>query len=328
MRIGPRGGYSLNRSVQDCQPVSLSIIVVSDYAAGGEKSWEDFRRALRAWVNQEGKPADEFIIAESSRFKGQIPDDAAKMVPNMKVLYLDAESSYELKNQAVDAATGNWVVIVDADCIPQHSWLRVLRATIAEHPNVAAISAKTMYEGRSRMERLLGLLSRSYLDPGRRGPSQFVSGNAVCYRREVYRRHPLPVGVGPFASRIQSEEFLRDGEILFFDPALVVLHDFEGWPMERDIRRNHGYGTIITRLHDGRLPYASLIRAGVFAIPLIVAGKILNSVRDCFRCFRQYNVKSYELPLTLALAIVTHFLEVPGMLAAYRGHPPGTTAYR
>ena len=318
----------MERQATDDKPARLSVIVASDYAAGEEKSWEDLRRALRAWVDQEGRPADEFILVESSRFKGKIPSDVSGMVPNMTILYIDAESSYELKNRAVDAATGDWLAIVDADCIPQRSWLRVLRAAIAEHPDVEAVSAKTMYPGRSRMERLLGLLSRSYLDPGRRGPTRFISGNAACFRREVYRRHPLPVGFGAFASRIQSEAFLRDGATLLFDPELVVVHDFEGWPMESDIRRNHGYSTVITRLRDDRLPYAGLVRAGVMAIPLIVTGKTLDSVRDCLRCYRQYNVKTYELPLALALTVVTHLLEIPGMLAAYRNQTMGATAYR
>ena len=318
----------MERQATDTTLARLSVIVVSDYAAGGEKSWEDLRRALRAWVHQEGVPAEEFMLVESSRFKGQIPSDVLAMVPNMTILYIDAESSYELKNRAVEAATGDWLAIVDADCIPQRSWLRVLRAAIAEHPDLAAVSAKTMYPGRSRMERVLGLLSRSYLDPGRRGPTRFISGNAACFRREVYRRHPLPVGFGAFSSRIQSEAFLRDHATLLFDPDLVVVHDFEGWPMERDIRRNHGYSTVITRLCDDRLPYAGLVRAGVMAIPLIVAGKILDSVRDCLRCFRHYNVKWYELPLALALTVVTHLLEIPGMLAAYRNQTLKATAYR
>ena len=318
----------MERQATDDKPASLSVIVVSDYAAGEEKSWEDLRRALRVWVDQEGVPAEEFILVESSRFEGRIPSDVSGIVPNMTILYIDAESSYELKNRAVEAATGDWLAIVDADCIPQRSWLQVLRAAIAEHPGVTAVSAKTMYPGRSRMERVLGLLSRSYLDPGRRGPTRFISGNAACFRREVYRCHPLPIGVGAFASRIQSEAILRDGAILLFDPELVVVHDFEGWAMERDIRRNHGYSTVITRLRDGRLPYARLVRAGVMAIPLIVAGKTLDSVRDCLRCFRHYNVKPYELPLALALTVVTHALEIPGMLAAYRGQTIGATAYR
>lgn len=306
----------------------ISVIVVSDYAAGEEKSWEDLRRSLQAWANQEGNPAEEFLLVESSRLRGCIPRDVEEMVPNMKILYADAESSYELKNMAAEAATGKWLAIVDADCIPQQSWLKVLRQAIALFPAVDAISSRTLYPGRSRMERVLGLLSRSYLDPGSRGPTRFISGNAACFRRDFYQRHPLPVGLGAFSSRIQSEAFLRDGAILWFDPELVVVHDFDGWPMERDIRHNHGYSTVITRLRDNRLPYAGLVRTGTLAIPFIVAGKTFESVRDCLRCFRHYNVKTYELPLAFALTVVTHVLEIPGMLAAYRGQPMRETIYR
>jgi hypothetical protein len=134
--------------------------------------------------------------------------------------------------------------------------------------------------------------------------------------------------MGAFASRIQSEAFLRDGATLLFDPELVVVHDFEGWPMERDIRRNHGYSTVITRLRDDRLPYAGLIRMGPIAIPLIVAGKTFDSLRDCLRCFCQYNVKLHELPLALALTVVTHVLEIPGMWQAFRGKAIAGSQYR
>jgi hypothetical protein len=250
------------------------------------------------------------------------------IVPNMKILYIDAESSYELKNRAMETAVGDWLAIVDADCIPQRSWLQVLRAAIALNSDAAAISSRTIYPGHSLLERLLGLLSRSYLDPGHSGQTRFISGNAAAYRYEVYSRHPLPVGLGAFASRIQSEAILRDGEILLFEPELMVEHDFEGWSMELDIRRNHGYSTVITRLLDDRLPYARLVRSGVIAIPLIVTGKTLDSIWDCLRCFRHYHIKTYELPFALALAIVIHILEIPGMLAAYRGESIGATEYR
>jgi glycosyl transferase family 2 len=245
------------------------------------------------------------MLVESLQFKSQIRRDVSEMVPNMRTLYIDAESSCELKNRAAEAATGAWLVIVDADCIPQRQWLQVIRATIAKHPAAAAVSAKTMYPGRSRMERVLGLLSRSYLDPGRRGPTRFISGNAACARREA---------------------FLRDYATLLFDSELVVVHDFEGWLMERDIRRNHGSRTVITRLLDDRLPYARLLRTGDFAIALIVAGKTLDSVRDCLRCVRHSTVKAYQLPLASALTVATHILEIPWLLAAYRGQTIGATA--
>ncbi len=307
----------------------ISVIVVSDYAAGEEKSWEDLRRAFREWATQDGLAPDEFILVESVQLQGQIPQDVLTMLPNLRVLYSDAQTSYELKNQAVNSAVGDWVAIVDADCIPGRSWLREFRDCIARNPGAAVISSKTMYPGRSTMERVLGLITRSFIDPGSRGQTGFVSGNAAGYRRDVYLRHPLPLELGAFAGRIQSESILRAGGELWFEPEMLVVHDFEGWQMEADIRRNHGYCTVATRLRDERLPYAGLIRLGIFATPLVVAGKMFDSLRVSFRCYQQYNVAFLELPLAVALIAVTHVMEIPGMLAAYLGRvTPGETAYR
>lgn len=307
----------------------ISVIVVSDYAAGAEKSWEDLRRAFEAWRSQEGPGPDEFIFVESARLEGAIPTDVLALIPGMKTLYLDADSSYELKNRAVEAATGEWVGIVDADCVPHRSWLRALRESMARSPGAAVISAKTMYPGRSTLERVLGLITRSFIDPGGRGPTRFISGNAACYRRNVYLANPLPLKLGAFAGRIQSESILRQGGDLWFEPDMQVVHDFEGWPMEGDIRRNHGYCTVATRLADDRLPHAGLIRLGAGAIPLVVAGKMFESLTACLRCHRQYNVKWFELPLATILIGVTHAMEIPGMLAAYRGETTAlSTAYR
>lgn len=102
-----------------------------------------------------------------------------------------------------------------------------------------------------------------------------------------------------------------------------VVHDFEGWPMEWDIRRTQGSRTVITRLLDDRLPYARLFRAGVFAIPLIVAGKTLDSVRDCLRCVRHYTVKTYKRPLALALTVSTHILEIPWLRTEVKPNSDG-----
>ncbi|MBM3991403.1 MAG: glycosyltransferase [Planctomycetes bacterium] len=307
---------------------NLSVILVADYAGGEAKSWEDLRRALRAWAAQNGPPPAEFILVESEHNRGRIPDDVLAIVPNMQVTYGNSDSSYFLKNQAAAASKGDWIALIDADCVPDLNWLEVVRAAITDFPDLAALSAKTVYPGRSRTERVLSLLSRCYLDPGRRGSTHFISGNAAVFRRDVYLRNPLPVGVGAFSSLIQSEAFHREGARLYFDPALVVVHDFEGWPMERDLRRNHGHCTVATRLHDPRIPHAGLVRAGRIAIPLIVAGKIWNNMRDSLRCYRQYDVKTYELPLALWYNFVVHLFEIPGMLAAYRGESVGPSAFR
>ena len=308
---------------------ALTVIVTSDYAAGESKSWNDLRAALSAWAAQDDAPADEFIVVESESYREAVPADLFCIVPNCRFEYFAAGSSYELKNLAVDASSGDWIAVVDADCIPNRGWLRAWRAHIAAKPSAAVISSKTMYPGRTRLERLLSLLTRAYIDAGGRGVSIFASGNAACYRRDIYLAHPLPEGLGAFAGRIQSESILRAGGELRFDPSMIVVHDFEGWPMELDIRRNHGFCTVATRLADERLPYAGLIRAGIAAIPFIVAGKTIDAWKVCLRNYRGYEVALWELPLALALAVGLHLLLIPGMFAAYRGDADtGASAYR
>ena len=307
---------------------TLSVIIVSDYAAGGDKAWNDLRKALHAWTTQDYRGPVEFVLAESSRHKQEVPDDLRRLPPLFRNLYFDAGSSYELKNRAVEAVESEIVAIVDADCIPNRNWLRLLMATMNEHPEVVAVSGRTKYPGGTMLERILCLLTRSYLDPGRKGVIRFISGNAAGFRRKIYHRHLLPEGLGAFASQIQSEAMLRDGCQFFFEPGMTVTHDFEGWGMERDIRRNHGYGTVITRLTDERLPYAGLIRIGILAIPLIALGKAIDSFRSCLRCWADYGLHWYELPVALTLIMVTHMLEIPGMLAAYRHVPNTETAFR
>jgi hypothetical protein len=98
--------------------------------------------------------------------------------------------------------------------------------------------------------------------------------------------------------------------------------------MEADIRRNSGYGTVVSRLRDRLLPYAWLTRLGYASIPLFVVGKTLNCFRDCIRCARHYRVQWYELPAALCLAVVVHLMEIPGMISAFRGKQIRHTAYR
>jgi hypothetical protein len=94
---------------------------------------------------------------------------------------------------------------------------------------------------------------------------------------------------------MQSEAILRGGGHLLFEPRMRVIHDFEGWAMERDIRRNIGYGTIITRLRDRAMPYAWLARPGPLSIPLFALAKTLDNWWDCLRCGLHYGVRWHEL---------------------------------
>lgn len=310
------------------QAPAISVVIVSDYAGGEEKAWDDLRLLLEALARQDADEVMEVLLVESDSVAAKIPPDLLQRFPSARIVTYPASSSYELKNEGVAAASADIVAVLDADCVPAPDWLRHLLLAMRAHPEFGVVSGRTTYPGRSLGERILSLLSRSYLDPGHAGENHFISNNNSAFRRQVYLQHPLPTDAGAFANRLQSEEILRHGGRLYFEPRMRVIHDFEGWAMEGDIRRNIGYGTIVTRLRDERVPYAWLTRLSYTSIPLFVVAKTLDSFWDCLRCHRHYGVEWYQLPLAFALAIVTHVMEAPGMARGFAGRPITETAYR
>jgi len=225
-------------------------------------------------------------------------------------------------------AQGDIVVVLDTDCRPAPDWLARIAVAWKAHPEAAVISGRTTYEGTGTIDRMSALLSRSYADRGKAGPTPMIANNNASFRRSIYLAHPLPTHMGAFAGRIQSEAILRAGGRLLFDPSIRVIHEFEGWPMEVDIRRNIGYATVITRLRDPQMPYAGLIRLGRLAIPLIVAGKTLNIWVDSLRCWGHFGLRIYELPLAIVFGTILTVMEVPGMWMAFGNQEISMTEYR
>jgi len=306
----------------------MTVVMVSDYQSGSERSWNDERACLRSLAAQDiQEPVDYFLCLESEE-KGSVPADLYEILPGLQVHYFSGGDSYSLKNAGVRLATSPYIAMLDADCTPSSNWLRRAVEALERRPDLSGVSGSTQYEGSELMVRLLALLSRSFLDPGKTGETMYLSNNCGVIRREDYLRHPLPEKLGPFSARIQSEGLLREGKKFWFDRSISVVHEFEGWGMERDIRRNIGWGTVSTRLADAQLPYAGLVRLGMVAIPAIWAGKQWNSWMDCFRCFGQYRVRWFELPVALLLSSVVIGMEIPGMWLAYQRKQLVGTAYR
>jgi glycosyltransferase involved in cell wall biosynthesis len=308
---------------------SISVVVVSDYAGGEAGAWRDLAACLAALARQD-LPAERFevLYVESATLGERIPADLLAALSGLRVVLAPVDGSYALKNAGVEAARGELVAVLDADCVPDPGWLAALVGAFERHPEASAVSGRTFYPGGGFMARALALLDRSYVDPGGAGPTRFVSNNNSAFRRAAYLRHPLPTDAGPFANRLQTEAMWRDGARFRFEPAARVTHDFEGWAMARDIRRQIGWGTVATRLRDRRLPFAWLARLGIAALPLLVAAKTLDGWWDCLRCARAYGVRGFELPAVLALATWVHLLEAPGMALAFRGGTIAETAYR
>lgn len=317
----------MTENQKPAQP-EFSVVMVSDRSAGNLRSWNYLRGTLEALARQTYTGPVEYLLVEHEAIAERVPADIIAILPSLRVLKSPSSESCGLKNHGVREARAEIIVILDADCRPAPDWLLQIASAWRKYPDAAVISGSTDYAGRSTMERLLALLSRAYMYRGGAGDTRHTSNNNSSWRRKVHLTHPFPERLGPFANRIQSEAVIRDGGRLLFVPEISVIHEFEGWSMEVDLRNNCGYGTVITRFRDVQMPYAWLIRMGVVSIPLIVAGKTLDSWRDSLRCWRRFRLRFYELPLAMLLAPIVVALEVPGMLAAFGNRSIGQTEWR
>jgi hypothetical protein len=304
-------------------------MVVSDYRPGEQKSWNDLRKTLAALANQDFDEPVEYLLLENRGDLRQMPEDVPQTLPGVRVVASDGRSSYELKNAGVQNATADLVMVLDADCIPDRRWVRAGMDAMRKRPDALAISGRTTYQGRSTLERALGLLSRCYVDRGKAGRVRLLSTNNMIVRRRVFCSDPLPADAGPFAYRLLTERLLRQGGKLYFEPEMRAVHDFEGWPMERDLRRQVGWTSIRIRQLDVNIPGARVVRLlGPAAVPLLYFYRVVESAGHCFRLPRHFGLHRRHIPLLLGLAALVHAFEVPGMLRALGGREPGPTVYR
>jgi len=304
-------------------------MVVSDYRPGEQKSWDDLRATLQALARQDFDEPVEYLLLENAGDLEVMPDDVPQTIPGIRVIVSDGRCSYTLKNAGVQAATADLVMVLDADCVPHPGWVRAGVNAMRQRTDAVAISGRTTYPGRSTLEKSLGLLSRCYVDRGTAGPVRLLSTNNMIVRRSVFCSDPLPDNAGPFAYRLLTERLLRHGGKLYFEPGMRAVHDFEGWPMERDMRRQVGWTSIRIRQLDQSIPAATVVRLlGPAALPLFYAYRLAEATGHCFRLPRHFGLHWRHIPMLLSLAALVHAFELPGMFRALEGRPAGPTVYR
>jgi hypothetical protein len=309
------------------QPV-VSVIVTCDYQSGTEGGWNDLRATLSGLAQQDFQEPAEFLLVESTKLAPEIPPDLNNILPALRIVVAPESAAGKLKDAGVRAASADLVALLDGDCVAAPGWLSRFVELMRRHPEVTAVSGKTVYGTNRLLDRAMALSSRSFLDKGRTAPTRHLTVNNFGVRRAVWLAHPFPANGGAHMSRLETEPILRDGGRFLFDPKLRVEHRYDGWSTEKAIRQSLGYGVIRARRIDPRLPYAWMARLGYFSIPLFVAARILHTWWNCLRGARRYGVAWYELPAVFFLAAAACAIEIPGMILAVRGKPLDKTEFR
>jgi len=305
---------------------AVSVVIVADYHGGDDKGWQDMAETLRALARQDFDEPVEFILAECA--EAPVPAEICELVPALHVLHSIERSSYALKNAGARAAQADIVGILDGDCVPHPRWLRSMVSSLRKHTDFSVVSGRTVYAGNTVTERIYGMLARGYLDRGGINETDSVANNNCGFRRTVLLEVPFPDDVGAFGEKLHVQNIRRAGQRMLFDPRMLTTHAYDGWDMEKDIRRNSGFSVIKVRQIDPGIRFAALTRLGILSIPAFFLGRTVYDWWNVIRWGRHYGIAWYQQPLALGLAVVVHILEIPGMSLALRGKSIGESGYR
>lgn len=299
----------------------IAVVVVSDYAPGGAKEFDDERSALAALAAQDiGEPVD-IIVVENESLRGEVPAGLVASAPGARILFSDATRSAQLKDAGVAATRAPLVAVMEADCTPAPSWLRRLVETIEKFPAASVVSGRTTYGGGSMAKRVFALLDRSFMDLGAVGPVPHICNNGALYRRELLEAHPYGSEPSPFVSaELRRRAILAAGHRTWFDPGAVMVHRFSGLGFIADLRANAGLQAARTRVLLGK-PDRPRLRAFLS----ILAIHMRADIRNARRVGGDY-LRPIDWPMWVAMLPVIRALELPGVVRGLRGEAslPGT----
>lgn len=300
-------------------PPVASIVTVSDHKVGQAEGWDDLRETWRALARQEFREPVEFLLVETEGRHREIPDDILGLLPGVRVVHTPGTTSFDLKNAGAEAATADFVVILDADCTPHPGWWRAVIEHRKRHPEAAVISGRTFYKGNGLLPRIFALIDRTYVDCGGSGRTSAISNNNAGFTRQILLDHPFGNEVGPFGSEPHGDRVKASGAELRFEPGMVVSHGFGGWSMEREERRHIGFSMTRYRQLNAAAGRSWMVRHVWLWIPFTVLMSTAADVKRSIRLGTQYGVKWFQVPLVWLCAVRAHLMEIPGILLALRG---------
>lgn len=296
----------------------VSVVIVSDERRA-TRGWRDEHSAIAAVATQDYAGAIDILLVENDQHQASFPVDWQARFPQLAVHFAAADGSPALKNLGVARARGGLVAVLEADCVPRPDCLSRLVATLMAHPQVSAVSARTVYRGadQNMLRRCLSFMGRGRLELAHLGEVPFISSNAHLMRTDVARQFPLPELASPFVAAERRHAALRQaGHRFMFDPAAVNVHEFEGIEFELEYRRQKGFQQMERKNSKSLLQILPLAGRTWLQLLAHVLGRGRRELRP------------HDLPLALALCFALPMCEIVGMVDSVRGRPNTGVRFR
>lgn len=248
----------------------LSVVIPS------VNGWGDLEGCLRALLDQEGGVEIEVLVVD--RVGQPVRGRLAAVRPSVRVLEAPADTPIpELRARGFEAARAPLVGVIEDHVIVPSDWAR--RMLDAHREGAEVVGGAVENAARDRLVHWAAFLCEyaQCLSPAP-GPSDWLVGNNVTYRRELLDRHRAVVREGGWENRLH-DTLRAEGVRLVCRPEIVVGHD-----------RPFGFGEYVGQRYLYSRSYAGARAAGAswparlawvagaLALPPVLAVRIVRGV--------------------------------------------------
>ena len=242
----------------------------------------------------------------------------------VKAIAVDDPWYFEMKNRGVEEATGDIIVLADADVVPDPGWLDAIVEGIERGADVVAGMSLFRTAGRGPEHPLMQVaasISWALLGISARPRSDevYFQSHNVAFRASVARAHPFRTDIRHRVAGVFLPSALKAaGARLRFQPAQKVAHSFDpGWWFRLHAR--FGYEVYVLRRTHEDWPHRWVRRTWILEPPLTAGW---HALLDWPRWFVFGGLMGASLPrrvallpLLLAMSALARATEMAGMYA-------------
>lgn len=224
------------------------------------------------------------------------------------------------KHRAVQEASGEFVIFLDGDCVPQSGWLDTMLQALRKKDFVAC-GGYTYYAG-GYLSRLMSIMDFGFFYPVESRPLQCYASNNVGFQRGAYLETPVVTENLRCGCFRHAQTLLDRGTPVQLVPEAKVLHEEQSVITERT---RQGYDAVVSAWNNPNLAEALWLRCGgiLSVFPLYA----MNIFLDWKRATLGRGSVGFSKPeyiLSLFLFPMFRLLDSVGMLyAIVRGAIPG-----